>query len=326
MNNNDHTGANDIACQPVVLEQLVGQKQVISVLQTHLSAFWNDRAAGRNPVMNHYLFSGPPGSGKTQVACILAKELAVPLTTVTADALGTAQSTHRILLELEPDSILFVDEIHSLSRYQVAETILLKALAENRVCLGGGRCGKPTTIDLPKFCCIGATTDPWSLSPATIQRFFVLHFGFYSIEELTEIARRRARAMHIECETGVLEELARRAKETPRICLALLRACHKTARSQNTDGITVKHVQQTMTQMGVDELGLDALERRYLGLISEAGGCCRLRVLALRLGLPARSLTHLVEPYLMRQGLISSAEAGRELTPKGVEYLRKGEK
>jgi Holliday junction DNA helicase RuvB len=323
MSDNAPIEANDIAYQPAVLEQLVGQQKVLSVLRTHLSAYWNDRAAGRTPVLSHCLFAGPPGSGKTQVATILAKELAVPLVTVTADALRTAEATHRLLVGLEPDSILFIDEIHALSRCQTAETILLKALAEGKVCIGGGRSGKPTTIDLPRFTCIGATTDPWSLHPATIQRFFVLHFDFYSVEDLTEIARRRAKAMAVQCEVGVLDELAKRAKETPRICLALLRACHKTARSENTDGITLLHVTKTMEQMGVDEMGLDGLERKYLGLIAEAGGCVRLRVLALRLGLPARSLTHLVEPFLMRKGLIASSELGRELTPKGTEYMKR---
>jgi Holliday junction DNA helicase RuvB len=315
--------SSDTAYGPCVLEQLVGQQQVLSVLRTHLDAYWNDRAAGRNPVLTHYLFAGPPGSGKTQVAHILAKELAVPLVTVTADALSTAQNIHRILMELEPDSILFIDEVHSLCRYPVPETILLKALAENKVCLGGSRGGKPATIELPRFCCIAATTDPWSLHPATRQRFFTLNFGFYSNDELTEIARRRAKAMSIEYEPGVLDELAKRAKETPRICLALLKACHKTARSQNTDAITMLHVKRTMEQLAIDDMGLDALERKYLDLLVDGGGCVRLNVLALRLGLPARTLTRLVEPFLFRQGLVCTSERGRELTLKGSDYLKK---
>lgn len=314
--------SNDTTYQPCVLEQLVGQQKVLSVLRTHLDAYWNDRAAGRNPVLNHYLFAGPPGSGKTQVANILAKELAVPLVTVTADAMSNAQNTHRILMELEPDSILFIDEVHSLSRFPVAETILLKALAENKVCLGGRSSRKPTTVELPRWCCVAATTDAWSLHPATRQRFITLNFDFYSTAELTEIARRRAKAMSMEYEPGVLDELAKRAKETPRICLALLKACHKTARSQNTDAITMQHVQKTMEQLAIDDMGLDSLERKYLDLLVNGGGCVRLNVLALRLGLPARTLTRMVEPFLVRQGLVCTTERGRELTLKGTEYLK----
>lgn len=290
-NETNQTDLNDH--QPQVLEQLVGQQKVMAVLRTHLDAYWNDRAAGRNPTLGHMLYAGPPGVGKTQVANVLARELAVPITVVTADGIGTAQVCHRTLMEIEQDSILFIDEIHSLSRFPVAESILLKALAENKICLGGGRTAKPTTIELPRFTCIGATTDPWSLHPATVQRFTVLNFDFYTVEELTEIARRRAKSMQIECETGVLEALAVRAKQTPRICLALLKASHKTARSENTDAVTLAHVGKTMEQMGVDELGLDSIERRYLGLLTEAGGCLRLNVLALRLGLPARTLTRM---------------------------------
>lgn len=308
---------------PCVLEQLVGQQRVLSVLKTHLAAYWNDRAAGRNPVLGHLLCTGPSGVGKTQVAITLSHELAVPITVVTADALGTSQSCCRTLVELENDSILFIDEIHSLARFPVTETILLKALAENKVCLGGGNSRKPTIIELPRFTCIGATTDPWSLHPATVQRFTVLNFDYYSKAELAEIARRRAKAMSVECDAVVLEELAKRAKETPRICLALLKACHRTARSENTDAITMEHFRKTVEQLGVDDIGLDRLERRYLELLAEGGGCVRLNILALRLGLPARTLTRMVEPFLVRQGLICTSERGRELTPIGTEHLKK---
>lgn len=311
------------AYQPAVLEQLVGQQKVLSVLRTHLNAYWNDRAAGRNPLPGDYMFCGMPGTGKTQVAYVLSKELAVPMTVITADSLGNAQSCHRMLMELPEDSILFIDEIHSISRFPVSETILLKALAERKICLGGSKNTKPTIVDLPRFSCIAATTDPWSLHPALVQRFFVLNFDFYNPEDLAEIARRRAKAMGIAVEPGVLEELAVRAKETPRVCLSLLRACHKTARSENTDTITPAHVVKTMQQLCVDDMGLDSLERRYLELLREGGGCVRLHVLALRLGLPARTLTRMVEPFLVRQGLVCTTDRGRELTPKGLEHLNR---
>jgi Holliday junction DNA helicase RuvB len=304
------------------LNHLVGQSKVLSVLRTHLDAFWNDRSAGRNASLSDLLFLGPPGTGKTQTASVLASELAVPITVVTADALNTAAACCRTLIELEPESILFIDEIHSISRFPVSEGILLKALAERKVCLGGAYSKKPTTIELPRCCIIGATTDPFMLHPALVQRFTVLNFDFYSHEELTEIARRRAKAMNVELEDGVLDELAKRAKETPRICLALLKACHKYARSLNADKITMEHVGKTMEQLQVDELGLDGLERKYLQLLHEGGGCVRLNVLALRLGLPVRTLTRMVEPFIVKQGLTCTTERGRELTPKGIDYLK----
>lgn len=320
MSDNVPSESSDI--QPAILEHLVGQQKVISVLRTHLNAYWNDSAAGRNPKLSHLLFCGPAGTGKTEMANVLAKELFLPLVVVTADALSSSQSCCRTLMELEEGSILFIDEIHSLSRFAVAETILLKALAEGKVCLGGGRTGKPTIVELPRFCCIGATTDPWSLHPAYIQRCTVLHFDFYTMEELTEIARRRTQALAIQYEPGVLEELAKRAKDTPRIVLALLSGCHKMARSLNADIISLAHVAATMHQLGVDDIGLDQQEQRYLRILANAGGCLRLNVLAMRLGVPVRTITRMVEPFLVRQGLVCTSDRGRELTTKGTEYLK----
>lgn len=314
--------ATDTNSYPQILEHLVGQQGVVSVLRTHLDAYWNDRAAGRNPTPGHFLFAGPSGVGKTQMANILAKELIAPITVITADGLGTSQACCRTLMELEENSILFIDEIHSLSRFPVAETILLKALAEGRICLGGRRNTKPTTVDLPRFCCIGATTDPWTLHPALVQRFTVLNFDFYETEDLAEIARRTSKALGIQLERGVLDHLAQRGKGTPRIVIALLRCCHKLARSENADLVTIEHVKKAMLQLGVDEMGLDRLERQYLQLLSEADGCLRLNALALRLGLPTRTLTRIVEPFLMRAGLVCTTERGRELTAKGFDYLK----
>ena len=308
--------------QASILEHLVGQRGVISVLRTHLNACWNDRLVGRNPSLSHMLYAGPSGTGKTQTAYVLARELAVPITVVTADALRTSQSCHQTLMGLETDSILFIDEVHAISRFPVSETILLKALAENKVCLGNTRSEKPTIVELPRFTCICATTDPWSLHPAFIQRFTVLNFDFYSVEELTEIVRRKARSMKIECEAGVLEALALKGKQTPRICLSLFAAAHKTARSENTDTITMAHLEKTMVQRGIDELGLDVVEQKYLQLLADAGGIIRLHLLSMQLGLPARTLTKIIEPFLVRQGLIISSDKGRELTPAGMEYIK----
>lgn len=298
--------------QASIFEHLVGQKNVIAVLRTHLDAYWNDRMAGRKPRLTHMLFCGPSGTGKTQAAYVLAQEIAVPITVVTADALRTAQSCYAALMDLEDDAILFIDEVHAIKRFPVSETILLKALAEGRVSLG----------KLPRFTCIAATTDPWSLHAAFLQRFTILNFEFYTVAELAEIARRTARTKHINCEAGVLDALARRGKQTPRTCLALLDACHKTARSENTDTVTLAHVETTMSQLNIDELGLDSVERRYLQLLSDAGGCIRLHQLAMRMGLPVPSLQKIIEPFLVRQGLIAATDRGRELTRAGHAYIK----
>jgi Holliday junction DNA helicase RuvB len=318
------TPTSDInAFQPCVLEQLVGQRNVISVLRTYLDAYWNDKMAGRDPTLPHMLYCGPSGCGKTQVANVLAKELAVPMTVVTGENLAKSETVYQTLMGLEKDSILFIDEIHSLARYPAAETILLKALAEGKVCLSGGVFQKkPVIVDLPRFVCIGATTDPWSLHPATVSRFTQLQFDFYTIEELAELARQRASAMRLEVEPGVFSAVAQRAKQTPRTCLALLLACHKTARSENSDLIRMDHVVKAMDLLQIDELGLDNLERRYLSILQAAGGPIRLNVIAARLGLPVRTVSRMIESFLVRQELICTTEHGRQLTPKGMDYLK----
>ena len=309
------------AYQPCVLEQLVGQRKVVSILRTYLDAYWNDRAAGRDPTLPHLGFYGPPGTGKTQVASVLAKELAVPMIVVTGDNLAKTQNVYSLLMELEKDSILFIDEIHSLSAHPATQTILLKALAEGKISLSGGSYQrKPVTVDLPRFVCIGATTDPHSLHPAFLQRFVQISFSFYSVAELSELARQRASAMRLEVEPGVFDELGRRAKQTPRICLALLAACHKVARAEDGDVITMAHVAKAMDLLEVDDAGLDALERKYLSIL--LGGPVRLNVIASRMGLPVRTLTRIVEPFLVREGLICTGEKGRELTGKGLDYLK----
>lgn len=309
------------AFQPCVLEQLVGQRKVVSILRTYLDAYWNDRAAGRDPSLPHMVYCGPSGCGKTQVANVLAKELAVPMTVVTGDNIAKTQNVYPLLMELEKDSILFIDEIHSLSSYPATQTILLKALAEGKISLSGSSFSKkPVVVDLPRFVCIGATTDPWSLHPAFLQRFVPIHFSFYSVEELAELARQRASAMRLEVEPGVFDELAKRAKQTPRICLALLAACHKVARAEDGDVITMDHVAKAMDLLQVDDAGLDALERRYLTIL--LGGPVRLNVIASRMGLPVKTLTRIVEGFLVRQGLICTTERGRELTPAGWDYLK----
>ena len=119
-----------------------------------------------------------------------------------------------------------------------------------------------------------------------------------------------------------MDQFAGGRSQTPRICLSLFAACYKTARSENTDTLTMAHLEKTMVQRGIDELGLDVVEQKYLQLLADAGGIIRLHLLSMQLGLPARTLTKIIEPFLVRQGLIISSDKGRELTPAGMEYIK----
>jgi len=253
-------------------------------------------------------------------ANIIKEELATDMVEITGDSLTNNQSLNKLILSLEDDQILFIDEIHLLHRSLLGT--MLTALSQQKVCIRRDSSGKkPITIETPRFWCIGATTDPWTLPNPLRQRFTVLNFEYYSESELVKLLTQRSRAMGLEVEGGVLEALAKRGKETPRICISHLRACHRTARSENDSVVRLEHVHKTMQMLQIDDLGLDATERGYMRELSKAGNTVRLNVVASKLGLPTRTVSQIVEPYLLRRDLIEKHANGRMLTRKGIQHL-----
>jgi Holliday junction DNA helicase RuvB len=230
-----------------------------------------------------------------------------------------------MLLESE-GGILFIDEIHSLSF--AAQLDLLKAIEQKKIYLGAGANGegRPNEITLGNFTLLAATTEEYGILPPLMDRFkLILRFDFYSDDDLAHIVSQRVKALGWKVQEGLIEEIARRAKQTPRIALRLLESCWRTARAMNSDIITAEHFQRTVRLEQLDSLGCDSAEQSYLRFLKDSDGKARLNVLASRLGLPTRTVEGL-EQFLIRQNLIDKDENGqRVLTPKGRQHLMDNE-
>jgi len=307
---------------PQAIDHVVGQKQAVELLKVALAAYWNDRAAGRQPDFGSSLFVGPPGVGKTLLAQIIARELAGPLRECLGQTLGVGEDAYEVLLSIPDEGILFVDECHLCT--PELQTILFRAIEERKVFVPKGPLSsKFTAVPLGRFTTILATTDEHKLlQPLRDRMKLTLRFDFYQPDELAELTRQRARALKWEVESAVFSLISDRAKGTPRLAIRLLEGCYRTARAESSDAITCRHVQRTCELEGLDSRGLDQTERKYLALLAQSRGKpIRLNVLSSVLGLPNRTLTEVTEKFLLRSGLIVRCESGRTLTERGIEYV-----
>jgi len=312
------------SASPRILEHMVGQRRAVGILRATIGAYFRDRADGRKPSIDNLLFSGPAGTGKTASAKVLASECASELIEVTGESILSGRELRKLLLSLAEDQVLFIDEIHTVRGS--AEAILLKALGERTICLNEGPLGRqPKVLPLTRFKCIGATTDPWCLSSPLRQRFVIVNFQYYTDDELTQLLEQRVRALGWDVEDGLLGELVKRGKQTPRICLQLLQACYRQARSENSETVTLDHMYRTMELFDIDAAGLDGVEQGYIRLLAQSDEPLRLNIIASRLGLPTRTVSRITEPALLRQGFIEKRQDGRVLTQKGMEHLRSSE-
>jgi Holliday junction DNA helicase RuvB len=306
---------------PQTFRHVLGQENVTKTLEMMTKSYFNDRAAGRRSSLPHLVFTGASGTGKTLMASILGKELATHMVECSGEAFFHVCTINEILLDLQEGDLLFIDEIHAVS--DVAQTILLKALAEGKLSIEGGKSGKPKTIELAPFLCVGATTDEFKLHPAVLQRFFRLRFQPYSEGDLCKILLQRLPALQWQVEPGVLEMIASRSKRTPRIALKLLQSVYMMSRASNEEVITIAHVKEVMDMLQIDDRGLDPLEQLVLKTLADnGGGPIRLNVLAAKLGgISPHTLSAVVECDLIQQGLIDKKNDGRILTLKGWEHV-----
>ncbi len=314
-------GSRTSQVAPQTFQHVLGQENVVKTLDMMVRSYFNDRQANRKASLQHMIFCGPSGTGKTLMADVLTKELAMRKYEVSGEAFCHAIEINQILLDLCDGDILFIDEIHAIST--VAQTILLKALAEGKLSLDGSRAGKPKTIELAPFICVGATTDEFRLHPAVLQRFFRLRFQPYSEADLCKIMLQRLPGLQWQVEPGVLEMLASRSKRTPRIALSLLQSVYMRSRSSNEEVLTLDHANEIMELLQIDGRGLDPLEQQVLKMLAENDGKpLRLNVLASKLGISPQNLSQVVELDLVQQGLIDKQQDGRVLTPKGWAHVR----
>ncbi|MBU0780832.1 Holliday junction branch migration DNA helicase RuvB [Loktanella salsilacus] len=309
----------DRALRPQTLEAFIGQAEARANLRVFIES-----AKMRKDAMDHVLFHGPPGLGKTTLAQIMARELGVGFRMTSGPVLARAGDLAAILTNLEPNDVLFIDEIHRLN--PAVEEVLYPALEDFALDLviGEGPAARTVRIELQPFTLVGATTRMGLLTTPLRDRFGIpVRLEFYTENELHEIVTRGARLMGAPATPDGAREIARRARGTPRIAGRLLRRVVDFALVEG-DG-TVDHAiaDRALTRMGVDDMGLDNADRRYLRLIAEsyAGGPVGIETLSAALSESRDSLEDVIEPYLLQKGLIQRTPRGRMLARDAWRHL-----
>lgn len=311
---------HDAALRPTRLEQFTGQPQVRANLKVFIEA-----AKARGEALDHTLFAGPPGLGKTTLAQIVAGELGVGFRMTSGPVIARAGDLAALLTNLQPNDVLFIDEIHRLN--PAVEEILYPAMEDFQLDLmiGEGPAARSVRIDLPRFTLIGATTRTGLLTTPLRDRFGILcRMSFYSVEDLRSIVLRAAGLLGLDIAPDGAEEIARRARGTPRIAGRLLRRVRDFATVAGTLPVARATADAALGQLEVDQRGLDILDRRYLRAIAEnyGGGPVGVETLAAALSEQRDTLEEVVEPYLLQQGLLQRTPRGRLLTRSAWQHLQ----
>ena len=309
----------EVTLRPQTVHEYVGQEKVKENLAIYIEA-----AKRRGEPLDHVLLYGPPGLGKTTLSSIIAHELGVNLRITTGPAIEKPGDLVSLLTSLSDNDVLFIDEIHRLSR--AVEEILYPAL-EDRVIdiiIGKGPSARSIRMDLKPFTLIGATTRAGQLSAPLRDRFGVIQrLELYSTEQLTDIIRRSAMILGIPCETDGAAEIAGRSRGTPRIANRLLKRVRDFADVMGNGQITKQIASIALSRLEIDELGLDSLDRRMLQMIIKGygGGPVGLDTLASAIGEEAITLEDVCEPFLMQLGFLGRTPRGRCATKLAYEHL-----
>jgi len=307
------------ALRPQTLEEFVGQEKIKERLRVYIQA-----AKARGEPLDHVLLLSPPGLGKTTLAHIIAHEMGVQIKVSSGPALERPGDLAAILTHLAPGDILFVDEIHRL--HPKVEEILYPAMEDWKlpIVLGEGPHARCIELPLAPFTLIGATTREGLLTTPLRDRFeVVFRLEFYRPEELAEILRRAAPKLGVGITAEAAEELGARARGTPRIALRLLRRARDVAQVQGLSTITLAVAQETLRMLGIDEAGLDELDRRILAVMMDRfeGGPVGLETLSAALGEDPETIAELYEPYLIALGFIRKTPQGRVATERAYAHL-----
>ncbi len=309
--------AQDASLRPLTLQQYVGQVEIKRNLKVFIEA-----AKKRNQPLDHVLLSGPPGLGKTTLAYILAREMGIGIRSTSGPVLERQGDLAAILTSLQPGEVLFIDEIHRMSR--AVEEVLYSAMEDFKldILIGQGPMARTVKLDVPPFTLVGATTRTGLLSSPLRDRFGIpLRLGFYSAEELREVALRSAGLLGIAIDPEAALELARRSRGTPRVANRLLRRIRDF--SESGDRITRQMVQAALEQLGVDLCGLDGFHLEILDVIVRKfqGGPVGLSTLTAALSEPRDAIEDVYEPYLIQEGFLQKTPRGRMATPKAFRHL-----
>ena len=307
------------ALRPKVLDEYIGQEKARSQLEIFINA-----ARGRSEALDHVLLFGPPGLGKTTLAHIIAKEMGVNMRQTSGPVLERAGDLAALLTNLEPNDVLFIDEIHRLS--PVVEEILYPAMEDYRldIMIGEGPAARSVRLDLPPFTLVGATTRAGMLTNPLRDRFgIVSRLEFYSTEELGRIVQRSADLLDVQMEhTGALE-IARRSRGTPRIANRLLRRVRDYAQVKANGIVSAEVADAALKMLDVDKLGLDVMDRNLLLAVLEkfGGGPVGLDNLAAAIGEERDTIEDVLEPYLIQQGYLMRTPRGRVATHQSYQHF-----
>jgi Holliday junction DNA helicase RuvB len=311
--------AFSLSLRPRRLAEVIGQNDLREKLTIAIQA-----AKGRAEPLEHILFHGPPGLGKTTMAHVVAAEMGAGIKTTSGPALTRPADLVGILTNLQRGDILFIDEIHRLGA--VVEEFIYPAMEEFRIdiTVDRGSFARMINVPLQPFTLIGATTRAGFLSAPLRERFGLFHhFEFYPEADLLEVAKRAAKLLAVEAEPAALQEVARRSRGTPRVCIRLMRRVRDYAQVKGDGRVTHKSALEALKMEAVDHAGLDELDRKFLRTIIDVykGGPAGIEAIAATLNEEIDTLVDMVEPYLLKIGYVGRTRQGRVATAKAYQHL-----
>lgn len=314
------TDAFEKTIRPDSFDEYIGQTDVKENIKVFVKA-----AKLRGTNLDHVLLYGPPGLGKTTLAHIIANELGTNIKTASGPTIEKSGDLAAILSTLEPNDVLFIDEIHRIPRY--IEEILYSAMEDFKldIIIGGEGQSRSIKIDLPPFTLIGATTRSGDLSAPLRDRFGIMcKLEFYSDEELAEIVKRSARVLDLEIEENAAHEIAIRSRKTPRIANRLLKRVGDFALVEGNGVITLELVKKALTRLKINESGLDIADVQYLMSIIEKfnGGPVGIESIASSIGEEATTIEDVIEPFLLQEGYVKRTSRGRIITEKAYREFK----